>query len=83
MAIVEIDRVKKSYGSLEIIHSVDVRIDDGEFAVLVGPSGCGKSTLLRMTAGLEKIGGGESRIGRKVVNDLPPKDRDIAMVFQN
>ncbi|WP_262268865.1 ABC transporter ATP-binding protein [Microvirga yunnanensis] len=83
MTFVEIDRVKKSYGSLEIIHGVDVRIDNGEFVVLVGPSGCGKSTLLRMTAGLENISGGEIRIGRKVVNDLPPKDRDIAMVFQN
>jgi multiple sugar transport system ATP-binding protein len=83
MAIVEIDRVKKSYGSLEIIHGVNIRIDDGEFVVLVGPSGCGKSTLLRMTAGLENISGGEIRIGHNVVNDLPPKDRDIAMVFQN
>ena len=66
-----------------MIHGVDIDIADGEFAVLVGPSGCGKSTLLRMIAGLEEISGGEIRIGGSVVNDVPPKERDIAMVFQN
>jgi multiple sugar transport system ATP-binding protein len=66
-----------------VIHGVDVAIADGEFVILVGPSGCGKSTLLRMIAGLESITSGEIRIGDRVVNDLPPKDRDIAMVFQN
>ncbi|MBO1912709.1 ATP-binding cassette domain-containing protein, partial [Microvirga sp. 3-52] len=62
---------------------VSIDIQDGEFVILVGPSGCGKSTLLRMIAGLENISGGELRIGPRVVNDVPPKERDIAMVFQN
>jgi multiple sugar transport system ATP-binding protein len=75
--------VRKSFGSTEVIHGVDVHIDDGAFVVLVGPSGCGKSTLLRMIAGLEEITEGEIAIGGRVVNDVPPKDRDIAMVFQN
>jgi multiple sugar transport system ATP-binding protein len=66
-----------------VIHGVDISINDGEFVVLVGPSGCGKSTLLRMIAGLENITGGEIRIGERVVNNVPPKERDIAMVFQN
>ena len=66
-----------------VIHGVNIDIDDGEFVILVGPSGCGKSTLLRMIAGLENITGGEIRIGDRVVNDVPPKERDIAMVFQN
>lgn len=83
MATVDIRGVKKAYGSTAVIHGVDVEIRDGEFVVLVGPSGCGKSTLLRMIAGLENISGGEIRIGERVVNDLPPKERDIAMVFQN
>ena len=83
MASVSIHRVRKSFGSTPIIHGVDVRINDGEFVVLVGPSGCGKSTLLRMIAGLENISGGEIRIGDRVVNNVPPKERDIAMVFQN
>ena len=65
------------------MHGVDIRIEDGEFCVLVGPSGCGKSTLLRMIAGLEEISGGEIEIGGRVVNKVPPKERDIAMVFQN
>jgi multiple sugar transport system ATP-binding protein len=83
MASVTIEDVRKSYGSVEVLHGVDVSIDEGEFVVLVGPSGCGKSTLLRMLAGLEHITSGQILIGDKVVNDLPPKDRDIAMVFQN
>ncbi len=83
MASVEILNVKKTYGNLEVIHGVDIEIQDQEFVVLVGPSGCGKSTLLRMIAGLETISGGEIVIGGAVVNDVPPRDRDIAMVFQN
>src|SRR6478736_7345964 len=83
MAAVEIRDVKKAYGATQVIHGVSVDIEDGEFVVLVGPSGCGKSTLLRMIAGLEDISEGEISIGGRVVNDLLPKDRDIAMVFQN
>jgi multiple sugar transport system ATP-binding protein len=83
MASVEIENVRKSYGMVPVIHDVSMSIQDGEFVVLVGPSGCGKSTLLRMIAGLETISGGTIRIGDMVVNEVPPKDRDIAMVFQN
>jgi len=83
MATVEIREVKKAFGSTQILHGVSVDIEDGQFVVLVGPSGCGKSTLLRMLAGLENITGGEIAIGGRVVNKVPPKDRDIAMVFQN
>ena len=83
MASVAIRDVRKSYGATAVIHGVDISITDGEFVVLVGPSGCGKSTLLRMIAGLENITGGEISIGDRVVNNLPPKERDIAMVFQN
>ena len=83
MASVGIRDVKKAFGSTQVIHGVDITISDGEFVVLVGPSGCGKSTLLRMIAGLENITGGEIRIGERVVNNVPPKERDIAMVFQN
>jgi multiple sugar transport system ATP-binding protein len=83
MAAVTVRQVRKSFGSTPILHGVDVDIADGEFVVLVGPSGCGKSTLLRMIAGLENITGGEISIGGRVVNNVPPKDRDIAMVFQN
>ncbi|UEM22390.1 sn-glycerol-3-phosphate ABC transporter ATP-binding protein UgpC [Skermanella mucosa] len=83
MASVEIRDVRKSYGTAQVLHGVSVDIRDGEFVILVGPSGCGKSTLLRMLAGLESITGGEIRIGPRVVNDVPPKERDIAMVFQN
>jgi multiple sugar transport system ATP-binding protein len=83
VANVQIKNVSKSFGAIKVIQGVDVDIEDGEFVVLVGPSGCGKSTLLRMIAGLEEISGGEVRIGNRVVNDLPPKDRDIAMVFQS
>jgi multiple sugar transport system ATP-binding protein len=83
MASVEIRDVRKAFGSHQVIHGVDIDIPDGAFVTLVGPSGCGKSTLLRMIAGLEKITGGEIAIGDRVVNDVPPKERDIAMVFQN
>jgi multiple sugar transport system ATP-binding protein len=83
MAAVHIREVHKHFGGTHVIRGVSIDIADGEFAVLVGPSGCGKSTLLRMIAGLEEIGGGEIAIGGKVVNDMPPKERDIAMVFQN
>jgi multiple sugar transport system ATP-binding protein len=83
MASVDIRGVKKAYGATQVIHGVDIQIHDGEFVILVGPSGCGKSTLLRMIAGLENITGGEIAIGDRVVNDVPPKERDIAMVFQN
>ncbi|MBK6395491.1 MAG: sn-glycerol-3-phosphate ABC transporter ATP-binding protein UgpC [Betaproteobacteria bacterium] len=83
MAAVVIASVQKHFGSTHVIRGVDVSIADGEFCVLVGPSGCGKSTLLRMIAGLEEIGGGEIRIGDRVVNRVPPKERDVAMVFQN
>ena len=83
MASVSIRNVKKNYGQVETLRNLSVDIDDGEFVILVGPSGCGKSTLLRMIAGLESTNAGEIRIGDTVVNDLPPKARDIAMVFQN
>ncbi len=83
MAKVQIRDVRKSYGALEVIHGVSADVADGEFIVIVGPSGCGKSTLLRMVAGLETITAGEVVIGERVVNALEPKDRDIAMVFQN
>ncbi|MGZ9719439.1 ABC transporter ATP-binding protein [Rhizobium miluonense] len=83
MASIDIQNVKKAYGHVQVLHDIDLRIKDGEFVVLVGPSGCGKSTLLRMIAGLEDISGGEIRIEKKRVNELHPKDRDIAMVFQS
>ena len=83
MASVSIEGVHKYFGQTHIIKGVSVEIEDGEFCVLVGPSGCGKSTLLRMIAGLEQISGGDIRIGQQVVNQMPPKERDIAMVFQN
>src|SRR5436190_255679 len=83
MAGVSLKQVRKSFGSTEVVHGVDVAIEDGEFCVLVGPSGCGKSTLLRMIAGLENISGGEILIGGRVVNHVHPKERDVAMVFQN
>jgi multiple sugar transport system ATP-binding protein len=83
MASVGIRDVRKAFGPVEVIHGVNISIDDGEFVVLVGPSGCGKSTLLRMIAGLENISAGEISIGDRVVNNAPPKERDVAMVFQN
>jgi sn-glycerol 3-phosphate transport system ATP-binding protein len=83
MAQVAFRRLKKTYLDLKVIHGVDMDVADGEFIVIVGPSGCGKSTLLRMVAGLETITSGEIVIGDRVVNTLEPKDRDIAMVFQN
>jgi multiple sugar transport system ATP-binding protein len=83
MANVSIRDVRKHFGQTEVLHGVSVEIDDGEFVILVGPSGCGKSTLLRMIAGLENISAGEIAIGNRVVNDVAPKERDIAMVFQN
>jgi multiple sugar transport system ATP-binding protein len=83
MASVSISNVRKAFGTTEILHGVSVDIEDGEFVILVGPSGCGKSTLLRMIAGLENVTSGDIAIGGRVVNDVPPKARDIAMVFQN
>jgi len=80
---VSIRHIRKAFGSTQVLHGVDIEIADGEFAVLVGPSGCGKSTLLRMIAGLEDVTEGEIAIGGRVVNKVPPKQRDIAMVFQN
>jgi multiple sugar transport system ATP-binding protein len=83
MAEVSLQRVVKKYGDVEAVRAIDLDIPDNEFVVLVGPSGCGKSTTLRMIAGLEELTAGDIRIGGEIVNDLPPKDRDIAMVFQN
>ncbi|GFZ90887.1 ABC transporter permease [Elstera cyanobacteriorum] len=83
MASVSFRKLEKTYGSLRIVKGIDLEIRDREFVVLVGPSGCGKSTTLRMLAGLESISGGEIRIGDTVVNALPPRERDIAMVFQD
>ena len=83
MASVEIRNVRKAFGATEVIHGINIDIPNQSFVVLVGPSGCGKSTLLRMIAGLENISGGEILIGGRVVNTIPPKQRDIAMVFQN
>ena len=87
MAAISIRKVVKRYGrgahANQVIHGVDAEIADGEFIVIVGPSGCGKSTLLRMVAGLEEITEGEISIGGRVVNEIEPADRDIAMVFQN
>jgi multiple sugar transport system ATP-binding protein len=83
MASVQVSNVRKSFGSFEVLHGVSISVDDGEFVILVGPSGCGKSTLLRMVAGLESVTSGELRIDGRLVNDVPPKERDIAMVFQN
>ena len=82
MATVSFQNVRKAFGTHEVIKGVSLDIEDGEFVILVGPSGCGKSTLLRMLAGLETISGGEIKIGSRAVNDVAPKDRDIAMVFQ-
>ncbi|TIX53891.1 MAG: ATP-binding cassette domain-containing protein, partial [Mesorhizobium sp.] len=83
MANLKIANLRKTYGNHPVIHGVDIDIAHGEFVILVGPSGCGKSTLLRMIAGLETITSGDIRIAEKIVNDISPKERDIAMVFQN
>jgi len=83
MSSVTIRGIKKRYGALSVLHGIDLDIADQEFVVLVGPSGCGKSTLLRMIAGLESVSSGTIAIGERVINDVPPKSRDIAMVFQN
>ncbi|CAK7262092.1 MULTISPECIES: ABC transporter ATP-binding protein [unclassified Shinella] len=83
MASIDLDKIVKKYGSVTAVHGIDLAIKDGEFVVFVGPSGCGKSTTLRMIAGLEDISGGELRIGGEVVNQREPKQRNIAMVFQN
>lgn len=83
MAILQLEQIKKNYQLTEVIHGIDINIDNGEFIVIVGPSGCGKSTLLRMIAGLEDISSGTMRIDGNIINNLSPKNRDIAMVFQN
>src|SRR5438128_12288844 len=83
MATVTLDAVRKSYGTREVVHGVSCAVADGELVVVVGPSGCGKSTLLRMVAGLETISAGTVAIDGRIVNGVEPKDRDIAMVFQN
>ena len=83
MASVTVKKIRKNYGALEVVHGIDLTIADGSFVVLLGPSGCGKSTLLRMIAGLESVTSGDIEIAGKRVNDVHPKDRNIAMVFQN
>ena len=83
MAQISLEKVVKRYGAVQTIHGVDLEVEDGEFVAFVGPSGCGKSTMLRMIAGLEEITGGQLRIGNAVVNDVEPKGRDVAMVFQD
>ncbi len=83
MANVSVEKLKKNYGTMEVIHGIDIDIQDGEFVALVGPSGCGKSTLLRMIAGLEDVTAGTVSIDGEVINDIAPRDRDIAMVFQS
>src|SRR6266542_246736 len=82
MATVTFDHVTKRFGDVIAVNELSLQVRDGEFLVLVGPSGCGKTTALRMLAGLEEQSSGDIRIGERVVNDVPPKDRDIAMVFQ-
>src|SRR5947207_12179377 len=83
VATLSLDEVRKSYGDREVVHGVSCAVSDGELVVVVGPSGCGKSTLLRMVAGLEEVTAGTVAIDGRVVNGIEPKDRDIAMVFQN
>lgn len=83
MTEIRINKLRKAYNNLEVVHGIDIHVNDGEFCVFVGPSGCGKSTVLRMVAGLESVTSGEIMLGDRLINDLPPKDRDIAMVFQN
>jgi len=83
VARIQLNNIAKSYGSVEVMRDINLTIDDGEFIVLVGPSGCGKSTLLRMIAGLEPISGGDFTVDGKRMNEVPPRDRDMAMVFQS
>ena len=83
MGTLALDQVSKAFGALEVLHAVSLDVQDGEFVALVGPSGCGKSTLLRMIAGLESVTGGEIRLDGKLMNEVAPKDRDVAMVFQS
>ncbi|MCY4429563.1 MAG: ATP-binding cassette domain-containing protein, partial [Rhodospirillales bacterium] len=83
MADVTLQNLIKTFDTVEAVRGIDLRIPNNEFVVLVGPSGCGKSTVLRMVAGLEEVTSGDIRIGDTRVNDVPPKDRNIAMVFQN
>ena len=83
MAGLRFDGVHKAYGEVQVLHRIDLEVESGEFLVLVGPSGCGKSTLLRCIAGLEEVSGGELWIGDRRVNEVPPRDRDVAMVFQS
>ena len=83
MATVTLEKLVKRYGAIEVVHGIDLDVADREFIALVGPSGCGKSTTLRMIAGLEPISDGNIRIGGRIVNDLPPRARNISMVFQS
>ena len=83
MSGVTLDAVYKRYGAVQVVHGIDLSVQEKEFVVLVGPSGCGKSTMLRMIAGLEEISDGEVSIDGRIVNRIAPKDRDVAMVFQN
>ncbi|MCA0340721.1 MAG: ATP-binding cassette domain-containing protein, partial [Proteobacteria bacterium] len=83
MATVSLEKLVKRYGAVEVVHGIDLEVADREFIALVGPSGCGKSTTLRMIAGLEPISAGNLRIGGNIVNDLPPRARNLAMVFQS
>ncbi len=83
MSSIQLRNVVKRYGTTQVVHGIDLDIDEGEFVVLLGPSGCGKTTTLRMVAGLEDVSDGELSIGGRVVNDVAPKDRGVAMVFQN
>ena len=83
MSGVKLEKIVKRYGNLEVVHGIDLDVAEKEFVVLVGPSGCGKSTTLRMIAGLEEISDGTVKIEDRVVNEVAPKDRDVAMVFQN
>ena len=83
MAAVELIQVQKRFGDTQVVHDVNLTIPDGKFVALVGPSGCGKTTTLRMIAGLEEVSEGDILIDGEVINDVPPKDRDIAMVFQS
>ena len=83
MAGVDLKGIVKAYGAVQVVHGIDLEVKEKEFVVLVGPSGCGKSTTLRMIAGLEEITDGDLKIDGRVVNRVAPKDRDVAMVFQN